>query len=108
MAVWLGLAEKPKILRRLKNFDVEFSDDIKSITTEVEINSESLKNGNLIMDLPLPEKTLVVMVKRDNKYFVPSGDTALLENDKLLIITDDQEALIQTLNNLGSFSSRIS
>jgi potassium/hydrogen antiporter len=101
MAVWLGLADKPKGLRRLKDFDVEFSDDIKSVTTEIDITNQILENGNLIMDLPLPEKTLVVMVKRDNKYFVPSGNTVLLENDKLLIITDDQDGLIQTLTNLG-------
>ena len=107
MAVWLGLADKPKKLRQLKDFDVEFSDDIKSITTEIEVTRESLKSGNLIMNLPLPEKTLVVMVKRDSKYFVPGGDTVLQEGDKLLIITDDHEALIQTLSNLGSSSSRI-
>jgi potassium/hydrogen antiporter len=108
MAVWLGLADKRKKLRQLKDFDVEFSDDIKSITTEVEVTSEGLKNGNLIMNLPLPEKTLVVMIKRDNKYFVPSGDTMLQEHDKLLIITDDHEALLQTLSNLGTSSSTIS
>ena len=45
------------------------------------------------MDLSLPDKTLVVMVKRNNKYFVPTGKTVLRENDKLLIITDDQDAL---------------
>ena len=107
MAVWLGLADKPKKLRQLKNFDVEFSDDIKSITTEIEITSQALKNGNLVMNLPLPEKTLVVMVKRDNKYFVPGGDTTLQENDKLLIITDDHDALVQTISSLGTTSSRI-
>jgi cell volume regulation protein A len=108
MAVWLGLADKPKGLRQLKDFDVEFSDDIKSVTTEIDITNQVLKNGNLIMDLPLPEKTLVVMVKRDNKYFVPSGDTLLIENDKLLIITDDEDALMQTLMNLGKPGAKTS
>lgn len=108
MAVWLGLTNKRKGLKQLKDFDVEFSDDIKSVTTEIDITGQVLKNGNLIMNLPLPEKTLVVMVKRDNKYFVPGGDTTLLENDKLLIITDDHDALMETLSNLGSTGTKIS
>ena len=65
MAVWLGLADKPKKVRQMKDFDIEFSDDIKSVTTEIDITEQVLKNGNLIMSLTKTEKTLVVMVKRD-------------------------------------------
>ncbi|MDI1322278.1 MAG: potassium/proton antiporter [Algoriphagus sp.] len=100
MAVWLGLAEKPELVRKMKDFDIQFSDDIKSITTEITINANSLKSGNHLMDLPIPENTLVVLVKRDGKYFIPTGKTILHENDKLLIITDNQEALAKTIQNL--------
>lgn len=102
MAVWLGLAGKPSGFKELKDFDIEFSDEIKSVTTEINITPQALKKGNLIMNLPLPEKTVIVMVKRANIYFVPSGNTALYENDKLLVITDDHDALMQTINSLGS------
>ncbi|MHC2991945.1 potassium transporter [Pontibacter sp. HJ8] len=105
MAIWLGLAEHPRELEKLKDFDVEFSDEIKSITTEITITAKSLAAGNRLMDLPLPDKTLAVMVKRDNKYFVPKGKTILHEDDKVLIITDDHDALIQTMQNLGSATS---
>ncbi|PVY43829.1 potassium/proton antiporter [Pontibacter virosus] len=104
MAVWLGLAEQPRELEKLKDFDIEFSDEIKSITTEINITAHALINGNHLMDLPLPDKTLAVMVKRDDKYFVPKGKTVLQEDDKLLIITDDHEALMQTMQNLGAAS----
>ncbi|MBX0334776.1 potassium/proton antiporter [Pontibacter sp. HSC-14F20] len=102
VAVWLGLAEKPKELHKLKDFDIEFSDEIKSITTEINITEQALANGNHLMDLPLPDKTLAVMVKRDDKYFVPKGKTVLQEDDKLLIITDDLEALMQNMQNMES------
>lgn len=102
VAVWLGLAEKPKELHKLKDFDIEFSDEIKSITTEINITAQMLSNGHYLMDLPMPDKTLAVMVKRDDKYFVPKGKTALQEDDKLLIITDDLEALTQNMLNLNS------
>src|SRR5690606_3367908 len=97
----LGLAEKPSRVKKLRNFDVDFSDDYMSVTTEIEITPQALTKGNRLMDLHLPDKTLVVMIKRDDKYFVPTGSTDLKENDKLLIITDNQDALAETYKNLG-------
>lgn len=101
MAVWLGLSSKPQILRRPKSFDVEFSDDVKSITTEISIKPEVLEHGHHLMDMPLPDKTLVVLVRRGDKFFVPTGKTELFVNDKLLIITDDMDALAQTVKNMN-------
>lgn len=101
LAGLLGLIDKPKRNKRLKNFDIDFSDEIKSITSEITITNELLKSGNHLMDLSLPEQTLAVMVKRGDKYFIPTGNTILHDRDKLLIITDNQEALNETYKNLG-------
>lgn len=101
MARWLDLSEEPEKIKGLKNFDVEFSDEIKSITSELKITAQALEKGNHLMDLRLPEKTIVVMVKRDGLFFVPNGKTVLMENDKLLIITDDYQALKETALQLG-------
>ena len=101
IAKWLKLTERPTKLRELRNFDVDFSTDIKSVTTEIEITAKILKKGNKLIDLSLPDNTLVVMVKRKEKFFVPTGKTVLKEKDKILIITDDQEALIETYKHLG-------
>ena len=88
-------------MKKLKNFDIDFSNDIKSVTSEIEVTSQILSNGNQLMDLTLPDHTIVIMVKRDEKYFVPTGKTTLKEKDKILIITDDHDALIETYKNLG-------
>lgn len=101
MASWLKLTEKPTGLRKANEFDIEMADDIKSVTTEIELTDEIIEMGANLMDLPLPDKTLVVLVKRDEKYFVPKGKTPLNVKDKLLIITDDQEALLETFQNMG-------
>ena len=85
----------------LKNFDVDFSDEIKSVTSEISLTEKALENGRLLMDLALPDKTLVVMIKRNNKFFVPTGKTELFADDKLLIITDDHTALRETYKSLG-------
>lgn len=101
VARWLNLAEEPKQMNKVRNFDVDFSTDIKSVTTEIEITPKILENGNQLMHLSLPVNTLVVMVNRDNNYFVPTGQTILEEKDKILIITDNHEALMETYKNLG-------
>lgn len=101
IARWLNLAEKPLHINKLKYFDVDFSNEISSTTTEIIITKELIKRGNRLKDLGLPENTLAVMVKRSGKFFVPTGKTTLMENDKLLIITDNQEALNETYKILG-------
>lgn len=102
MATILGLVEEPSKVKGVENFDVEFSDEIKSILSELKVTKQALEKGNHLMDLRLPEKTIVVMVKRgDGLFFVPNGKTQLAENDKLLVITDDYEALSETYERLG-------
>ena len=53
------------------------------------------------MQLDLPDHTLAVMVKRDGRYFIPRGNTELQEKDKLLMISDNDEALLQSYQSLG-------
>ncbi len=102
MAKWLGLADKPQELNKLTEFDIELSEDIKSTTSEIILTENMIKNGNKLMNLSLPENTLVVLLKRNEKYIVPTGKTSLKINDVLLIITDDQEALLNTYKSLNA------
>ncbi len=101
IANWLKLADLRQRVLKMDNFDVDFSSDIKSVTTEIEVTEKMLVNGNELMNLPFPDNTLVVMVKRNEKYFVPTGKTPLREKDKLMIITDNHDALLETYGKLG-------
>lgn len=87
----LALPFKPKV--KLKEFDVEFSDEIKSAMCEMKVTAKTLVNGSRIMDISIPDHTLVAMIKRGDKYFIPRGNTRLSEGDTLLIITDDEKAM---------------
>ena len=53
------------------------------------------------MDLRMPEKTLAIMVKRGDNFFVPTGKTVLHAGDRLMVLTDNQKALDDTLQALG-------
>src|SRR5574344_1382067 len=101
VAKWMGVADNPKEKSKIDNFDIDFPEEIKSATSEIEVTQQTLKNGNMLMNLGMPEKTLVIMVKRGEVYFVPTGKTILKEKDKLLIITDDDDALAETYRDLG-------
>ncbi len=93
VAKWLHLSGEPEEKTQLSEFDIEFSDDINSVMKEVVIEPQFLSNGNRIMDISLPKKTLVVMVKRKEQYIVPTGSTELQVGDILLLISDDDAML---------------
>ena len=85
----------------VENFDIEFSDDIKSITTEINISAHLLRNGNHLMDLALPDKTLAVMVKRDNKYFIPTGKTVFVVPLTFTVTYQNQLSYSHTLTPIN-------
>ena len=100
LAQWLNLSDTVEDIPLLKEFDVEFSDEIKSIMREITITENMLKNGSRLMDIPLPESTLVAIVKRHNNYFIPRGSNHLEVGDSILIITDNENALKETYRQL--------
>lgn len=103
MARWLGVSEppEPSVRASSTDFDIDFPEEIKSSANEIRIVDEMLADGAHLMDLRLPEKTLVIMVKRGDNYFVPTGKTLLHTNDRLLVLSDDQQAMDETLHRLG-------
>lgn len=78
---------------QLKEFDVDFADDMKSVMSEMKVTARMLEKGSRLMDIDIPDRILVAMVKRDGRYFIPRGNTPLAEGDTILIITDDEDIL---------------
>ncbi|MDD2551007.1 MAG: potassium/proton antiporter [Dysgonamonadaceae bacterium] len=101
VASWLKLSQHPVQYRSLEDFDVEFAEEIKSAMTEILITDDAIKHGKNLMEMSLPDKTLAVMVKRGEKYFIPTGQTELKVGDKLLVISDDEHALKATYKSMG-------
>lgn len=102
MARWLKVEDEVPKQNKIENFDIDFPEEIKSTTSEIEMTSQILSHGNQLMDLRMPEKTLAIMVKRGENYFVPTGKTHLMVGDKLMVITDNNEALELTLKQLSA------
>lgn len=97
MANWLGLSyEEPE-----STFKLTVPDHIRSEFSEIGVTASMLHRGDTLKDIQLPGHTLVVMVCRDNKYFVPKGYTQLKSGDKLLVVSDDNEELLKKVDALG-------
>ena len=97
-AKWLDMVDEPE---RKDEFGIELPEEIKSAMSEIDITPAVLSHGNKLMQLTLPDHTLAIMVKREGRYFIPKGNTELKENDKLLMISDNDEALLQAYDSLG-------
>ena len=89
MAQWLGLKERLKE----KEFKFELPDEITASMQEMEVTARLLSNGEMLKDVTLPPNTLVIMIKREGKYLVPTGNTHLYLTDKLLLISEEAKHL---------------
>ncbi len=100
---WLGVSETPKAKRQgpSQDFDIDFPEEIKSAITEATVTEKMLTLGTRMMDFRLPEKTLVIMVKRGDNYFVPTGKTLLHVGDRLMLLSDNQAELECALEAFG-------
>jgi cell volume regulation protein A len=75
-----------------KGFDIDLPDEVKAALTEVDIIEGGARDGALLKDVRLPEKTLVMMIRRGDQYIVPNGGTVLHKGDKLLLISEDVQS----------------
>lgn len=89
----LNLATAPEEERTLEHFDMDLPDEIQSSAREVEVTDKMLETGNTLREIQIPPKTLIIMVRRGEDFFVPTGASELAIGDQLLVISDkDAEA----------------
>lgn len=74
---------------KLRYFDIDLPDEIQSSSWERVVDEALLAKGNKLKDLTIQPHTLVIMVRRDDTFFVPTGDTELQLGDQLLVISDN-------------------
>ena len=91
MAKWLGLEEPVKE----REFNLDLPDEITAAMVETEVKPELLVDGDRLRDIILPPATLVIMVKRGERYLVPTGNTRLYLGDTLLLIAEKEAHLTE-------------
>lgn len=100
MAKWLKVEDTSlRILKKARAF--EFSDESKTETAELHLTEESQGVGKKLYQLKLPKNTLVVMIIRNDEYFVPEGSTQLEAGDTLQLISAKATDLDWVVENIG-------
>ena len=74
--------------RSLEHFDMDLPDEIQSSAREVEVTERMLETGNTLREIKIPPHTLIIMVRRGEDFFVPTGTSTLQKGDQLLVISD--------------------
>lgn len=93
MARRLHLVAPAELERHLYYFDIDLPEEIESLAREREVDENLMQRGNCLKDLAIPKGTLVIMVRRGENFFIPTGSTELQLGDQLLIISDHDAAV---------------
>lgn len=89
VARWLKLIDKNSAEEH--DFGVELADELPTTLHTMTLTSDHLAGGNTLGDMHLPAGTLVIMIRRGQRYIVPNGTRRLHPGDTLLIIKEDEE-----------------
>ena len=98
LAQWLKLEEK---ISKKKAQAISLSEDVRSVLLELEVTKAATAVGKKIFELGFPKGSLIVLISRKNQYITPRGDTTIEAGDKLLIMTDDKQAIEDMKTSLG-------
>lgn len=80
---------------------VDLPENIKSTISEIVVSQSMIEKSNQLKDLHLPDHTLAILVQREGVFFIPRGNTELAKGDHVLMISDDEDALVQAYEELG-------
>ena len=94
MAGILGLKED--LDERKFNFDLP--DEITASMKEIQVKPSLLADGHMLREITLPPDTLVILVRRGQRYLVPTGNTKLFLGDTLLVISEQEKHLTEIIS----------
>jgi cell volume regulation protein A len=88
MAKKLRLTTPPEEQKKLLHFDIDLLEEVESVATEMLVTPDMIAQGNTLRDIKFDTQLLVIMVRRGEDFFVPTGCSELEVGDQLLIISD--------------------
>lgn len=103
VAKWLHVAlpEKAKPLSPTDKLLVEHP---KAAMKEVQVDQACHAVGKKIVDLAFPKNAIIAMIRRHDKYLIPSGSTVIEAGDTLIILSDNEESLKKVDDHLRGYS----
>ncbi len=68
---------------------VQTIDKGELLLVEAIIPHSSSWNGSIINSISIPQEVIIVTIVRDEKIIYPKGDSIILENDRVLLVTNN-------------------
>ena len=101
IAKWLNLTV-PFIPKPQYPFELVNDKDLRSKLEEIKIAADSAAIDRQIVNLGLPESSLIVLVARGQEIIVPNGNTIIQAGDILFVLGDAQtiDSMRQALNSV--------
>jgi cell volume regulation protein A len=79
----------------------ELIDQVKKDLMEVKITPDCRAAGKSTVSLNLPKTALIVMIKREDHFLTPRGDTVLKPGDRLWVLAEDKSEVSKVLSSIG-------
>lgn len=70
------------------DFGVELPEEIDTDLSDLTVTQEMVEEADMLKDMNVPKGTLVMIVKRGDKFLIPNGTLKLHVGDKLLLISE--------------------
>lgn len=70
------------------DFGVELPEEIDSELSDLTVTPEMIEEADTLKEMNVPKGTLVMIVKRGDKFLIPNGTLKLRAGDKLLLISE--------------------
>lgn len=83
----------PAKSRKKTMLDRVLEEKVRSKLGEITITSDFACAGKSIVSMKLPQNVLIVMIQRENQFFIPDGATVVMPGDKLMVMADDNESI---------------
>ena len=87
--ITVPLAQKPQY-----PFDLVTDRDIRNGLIEIPVHADSPAINRQIVNLGLPDESLIVLISRGQEIIVPNGNTIIEDGDVLLVLAD-KESLVK-------------
>ncbi|MDD4982349.1 MAG: potassium/proton antiporter [Candidatus Omnitrophica bacterium] len=80
-------------LAKKQRYPIEFErrEGIDAELHDVIVPYDSASVGKRIADLGIPEKCLIMLISRDDKFIIPAGPTVIDGGDVLLVLANEQD-----------------
>jgi len=99
VAKFLGVQRKEPPLK-LYPLEQELTDHFRKELIRLEVPEQCKARGRTIVDLDLPATALIVLMRRNDEYITPRGNTVLEAKDRLWVMADDREDIPEILKKL--------